>query len=286
MKNRGINIELERQQRSPEDWVFGSNSKVCIAAIPEADREKFLPPGEVQAAKEDMMDCASRGPVNILETKFTWLFAKNILNESNLKWLAEKGYVEPESTTIQFSDAFIAIKSGTTRNGNSMKAPLQAIHDWGLIPKHMMPLEPWMTFEDYHNKARITPEIEALATEFKSRFPVNYEVVNAKHFKILYNEDMIDLAGFAWPEPVNGVYPAVDMQVNHVFVGVRSPVHTIFDNYTDVVDGDFIKILASDYQLYDYGYRVFISENEIPKVVKKNAFLSFLNSLKSLICRR
>jgi hypothetical protein len=73
MINNGLNLELERQHQSNEDWVFGSASPTCIALIPEMDREKYLPVGEVQNAGDEKMDCATRGPVNILEAKFTFL---------------------------------------------------------------------------------------------------------------------------------------------------------------------------------------------------------------------
>lgn len=258
IKNHGIDLVKEKFDRQQEDWLYvGAESPTCITYIPELDRVKYLPKGEVQRGAEDMQDCASRGPLNILETKFNWLHQNNKFLLGNLEWLAQNGYLTEQG--IEFSDAFIAIKSGTTRNGNSLKAPLQAIHTHGLIPKAMLPLDSKMTWEEYHNPARITQKMIDLGLEFKKRFPINYDIVEEKNFNEVYIHDLIDMAGYAWPFPINGVYPRSNKQINHCFVGISRPKHQIFDNYRDTFDGDFIKNLASDYDMLDYGYRVIIS---------------------------
>jgi hypothetical protein len=262
IKNYGLNIELERQQMSEEDWQFGALSPVCIACIPESEREKYLPLGEVQRGREDMMDCATRGPINILETKFNWLYRNEKLTYENLAWLKSNGYVNTQGN-IEFSDAFIAIKSGTTRQGNSLKAPLHAIHEYGLVPKNLLPLNQSMTFDQYHDPKRITESIENLGREFIKRFTVNYEQVRDIHMDELLKDDFLDVAGYAWPNPAMGEYPKSDQPINHCFILHRHPKYYAFDNYIDPVDGDFIKKLASDYDFWDYGYRIIVSENEI-----------------------
>lgn len=271
--NYGLNLDLEAQHQSDEDYIYGGLSTVCLVNIPEIERISYLPEGEVQVGLEDMMDCGTRGPVNILETKFNWMHNHNMSLEDK-KWHQENGYVNSEGK-IEFSDAFIAIKSNTTRVGNSIKAPLQAINDYGLIPKKMLPLEKWMTFDDYHDKGRITRTMEKLGKEHKRRFPIYYEKVYSIHFGEVYKDDMLVLAGFAWPSPVNGEYPSVEDPFNHIFMGISNPKHMIFDNYIDEVDNDFIKKLASDYRLFEYGYRLYIEKG------KKSGF-SLFNFLKSL----
>src|ERR1041385_1135902 len=121
MKNHGFNVELERQHQSDDDWIFGADSAPCIALIPEAEREQYLPQGELQNIGSEKYDCASRGPINILEAKFTYLYQNYKLNKENRKWLEDNGYVQ--WGRVLFSDRFIAIKSGTTVGGNSLKAP-------------------------------------------------------------------------------------------------------------------------------------------------------------------
>lgn len=179
-----------------------------------------------------------------------------ILKE-NEEWLRGNGYITANG--VEFSDRFIAIKSGTTREGNSMKAPLEAIRKHGLIPKMLLPRDPSMTFEQYHDPRRITPNMEKIGQEFLSRFTINYEKVFELHYEELLREDLLNFAGFAWPDPVDGIYPKVPNDPNHVFVGVKRPKYVIFDNYEEA-PGDFIKVLAPDFDLLDYGYRLYITK--------------------------
>ena len=275
--NYGFSLELEKAHKSPEDKVFGSASYPCIALISEEERLKHLPDGEVQIAREDVMDCASRGPINIWEAKFTYLIRNKKLPLKHELWLREKGYVTAKGT-VEFSDAFVAINSGTTKQGNSLKAPLEAARKMGLIPKHLLPKENWMSFEDYHNPERITESMKELGKEFLSYFVLNYEQVSEKDYGELLEKDMLDVAGYAWPVEVNGVFPRSDLDPNHVFVVWSRPKYRVFDNYKDT-DGDFIKFLASDYDLLDYGYRVTVNLEKVDQV-KKNLFQTFLGFLK------
>ena len=278
VKNHGLSLTLEKEHQKPTDWIFGATSVPCIAQIPQNRRLDYLPKGEVQRGAEDVMDCASRGPVNILEAKFTFLVKSKRLSEQNEKWLYDNGYVQ--NGVVTFSDAYVAINSHTTPQGNSMIAPLEAIHKQGLTPKKMLPLEPWMRWSDYHKPSRITQSMVALGLKFLSRFTINYERVLEKDFESAYEQDMIDMAGFAWPEPIDGEYPRTDNDPNHVFVGIHLPKHNIFDNYQEA-PGDFIKKLAPDYDLLDYGYRLIIGEIKVEIPQEQ----SLITNLKNLLCK-
>lgn len=258
IKNYGLNLEKELADQSEKDWMFGAVDVTDIAPIPENERERYLPQGEVQKSdKEDMMDCASRGPNNILEAKLNYLIERKLLSFGNEMWLKQNGYVTDKG--VELSDAFTAIKAGTTRQGNSLKAPLEAMRTCGFIPKSKLPLEKWMTWEDYHNPQRITVEMDELGLEFVRRIPINYLKVLVADFPQVQKEDFIDVAGYAWPIPINGIYPKISYPPNHVWVNFRNRTFA-FDNYIDSVDGDFIKHLATDYEFYSHGYRVVINE--------------------------
>jgi len=265
----GFNPQLEREAQDGTEWIFGAADLRCLAeGIPENERSWYLPIGEIQRGVEDMSDCASRGPVNLLEAKFNWLMDKLILSFENDLWLRQNGYID---NGIKFSDAFVSINSGTTKQGNSMKAPIDAIRKHGLIPKRMLPLEPNMTWEDYHNPERITADMRDLGKEFLKRFSINYEKVYEKDFETLLHKDLLNVAGYAWPEPVNGEYPRTDNDPNHVFVAFKTPKYWIYDNYLDSVDGNFDKKLASDYDLLDYAYRLLVNQEAVKP--KKKCFI-------------
>jgi hypothetical protein len=266
IKNYGLDLERELAEQSEKDWIFGATSLVCIAEIPPTERIVCLPKGEVQQSnKTDMMDCATRGPNNIIETKLNWLIKNGKMPSKALNFL--KQYMNNEGK-VELSDAFTAIKSGTTMNGNSMKAPLEAIRTCGIVPKKLLPLLSWHSWTDYHNPNRITPEIEAIGKESLKYFNFNYERVLPENIKNFLQRDILNLAGFAWPEPIKGIYPKTFETANHVFMGLdndnlikyQTSNTDVFDNYIDPWDGDFIKKLAPDYEFYGQ-YRVIITIN-------------------------
>ena len=262
MKNTGLNLQLEQEHRKETDWEHGigtdkqllgaSQITRCIAEILPEARRQYLPAGELQNIGQEKMDCASRSIINILETKFNFLLQNNLLPERQYNFLQE--YLTPNG--IEFSDAAIAIWSGTTREGNSLIAPCEAVHKHGLVPKKLLPQLD--TFEAHHDPKRITPEIERIAKEFNSLFSINYIRVLEKDFKAVREWEMLDGGGFAWPQPTNGFYPRVEYDFNHAFMQIKNDIEA-FDNYFDSVDGDYIKQLAPDYKLVDYAYRLVIT---------------------------
>lgn len=278
-KNYGLNLELERQHVNEKtDWVYGALSAPCITDIPAGERNLYLPKGEIQNKGEDKFDCASRGPLNILETKFTWLLRNKKLLPENEAWLRANGYVVVRDGLewIEFSDCFVAQNSGTVPGlGNSLIKPLDAIHNAGLIPKALLPqIE---SAAEYYDPKRITPQMIGLGLEFKRRFTINYERVNAVHYAYLLQEDLLNVAGHAWPTPKKGEYPMTDEAFNHCFILFNLPAFLAFDNYIDSVDGDFIKKLAKNFKFLDYGYRVYIA-SQVPQK-KRNWLADFFKSL-------
>lgn len=256
MKNYGLDLARERAEQSPDDWRFGALSQPGLASIPLNLREKYLPQGERQFGREDFMDCASRSPHNQLEAQFTWLYEHNLLSPENRDFLLKRGYVN-NTGDIEFSDRFTAVLSNTTREGNSLKAPLESIRKNGLIPKAHLPAASSMTWEQYHDPKAITDEMRDLGREFTHRFTINYEQVYRDHFADCLKDDFIGVAGHGWPLPINGIYPQTDAPLNHAFL-LYQPKYHAFDNYEEKPQ-DFTKQLAPDFTFYEYGYRVFIS---------------------------
>lgn len=179
---------------------------------------------------------------------------------------------------VLFSDRMTAVLSGTSRQGNSLLAPIKAVHESGLIPKSMLPTTSEMTWDEYHDPEAITPKMIGLGKEFTERFKINYERVDEIFFKELLKDDMLNVAGYAWPQPVNGEYPRTENYPNHSFMIYKNPAYYVFDHYYDNGQmGDFIKKLADDYDLMDYAYRIFISSEGQPK--KTNWFKDILKNI-------
>lgn len=263
-KNYGIDWDREIAEQDGGEEQFGGLSQPCIASIPPGQFKKYLPQGELQNIGEEKMDCATRGPLNILEAKLNYLYTKELLEPEIKLFLEKNGYVTTRG--IELSDAFNAIKSGTTRQGNSLISPLHSIYEDGVIPKKMLPQ--LSRFDEHYNPNRITSEMVALGKQFKQYLPVRYRQVQKIFFKEFLKESPLDIAGYAWPEPVAGVYPRTVLRPNHVFVALPESTYEIFDNYADTYDGDFFKVLAPDYDFVDYGYELYIVGQNTEKVIK------------------
>ncbi len=269
IKNRGIDIERQKRARNPEkDWReeprFGAIPFPCRYAIPESLREQWLPVGEIQrGTTEDWSDCATRYGLNILEAKFTYAYQNGIMLPENRKWLEDNGYVNEGKIT--FSDRFIAILSHTTREGNSLIEPLETLRTKGLIPKPMLPAAKYMNFAMYHDPESITTAMIALGKEFVRRFTLNYREAKITIFGDVLDYDFLGVAGYAWPFPENGEYPRDDRPFNHAFCIYKRPAYNIFDNYVEIgTKDDFTKKLASNYALFEIGYRIYVAGEQVP----------------------
>jgi hypothetical protein len=261
MHNTGLDLEKEKAELKGDEWVFGALSPKCIFSVPEDEREDYLPVGELQNIGEEKSGCVTRAYNNKLEDKFTYADKKNIMPPELKKWGRDNRYAT-EDGVWTFSDAYIEILSGTTRSGNSLKAPAHAIYEHGLVPKSVLPqLDTW---DSHYNPIRITKDIKNLGLEFKKRFTINYEQVFTADMDSLLKHDMVGIAVYAWPLPENGEYPRTDLPLNHCVMAYRTPLTYIFDNYIDSTDGDFIKKLKVDYNIYDYGYRLYVSAQNVP----------------------
>lgn len=255
---KGLNLEKERLEQNGTEWQFSAAAPASIAIIPTQQRSNYLPAGELQFGLEDFMDCATRSPHNDLEAQFTYACDRKLFLPENIAWLIEKGYLDP-SGRITFSDRYTAILSGTTRQGNSLKAPLESIRKNGLIPKSMLPASKSMNFDQYHDPKAITKEMRDTGQEFARRFTINYDQVSHSSFKDALKSSMVGVAGYAWPQKKNNLYPRTEEPPNHAFLLYDLPAYQAFDNYAeDNNQTDFTKSLAPDYAFYEYGYRLYI----------------------------
>ena len=219
-----------------------------------------MPTGELQRRRgsRDPMACTSFSMLNVYETKMNNLIRRQKISREGVQWLQEKGYLD-ENGKLNLSDRFNAILAGNTPQGNSLKAPHEAMRKYGAIPEKMLPNKENMTWEEFHHKSDITQEMYDLGKEFLEHFPYNYIRTFKHKFEEYLKTDPIQCALYAWPRPVNGIYPFVDRGINHATELFKAKWF-IFDSYKDGYDGDFIKHLAPNYLLLHYGYRSVIRE--------------------------
>ncbi len=274
---RGLNLEKELREQDGTERKFGALSQPGLVSIPLLEREKYLPKGEDQNIGEEKFWCATASPLNALAALFTYHYQHD-MQPDNKKWLKDNGYTQYD--TVDFSDSFVAINSGTTREGNSLIAPLRAIRANGLVPKSRLPQ--LNGFDETYDPTRITQELKDLGAEFARRFTITYEQVSSVLFLDVLKDDFVGCALFAWPQPVNGVYSSDRTDFNHAIVLVTPDIDA-FDNY-EATQGDFLKRLARDYTVYPYGYRVILSAEDAGATKKKiNLLLQLIALLKEEI---
>ena len=259
-KSYGLDWKRELAEQSEEDWLAGATSPKGIVEIPLAVKESFLPTGRKQGGVWDTQACATFSPTNGYDAMVEYLY-QTVMTQENKDFFDRSGY--RRSGKMDSSDAFNAILSGTTRMGNSLKAPLDSIRKNGMIPNWMLPFEPSMTWDEFHNPNRITKEMIELGQECATRIIFAYERVYESDFSLWLETDFIDVGGYAWPIPVDGVYPRTENAPNHAFL-LYKPKYFANDSYPET-EGDYIKQLAPDYNFVDYGYRIYISKQTTPE---------------------
>ena len=248
----------------------------------EEDRDKYQLIGEVQRnANFDTQSCASRAPIEVIEEDLTHAYRNNLLHPDT------KAFIEP---CIQYkdglpfvvlADAYIAIKSGTTKEGNSLKAPSHALHEWGFVPGKWLPLEDWMDWDDYYDRDRITPDIEAYATESRKRLPIKYQQVPNTSFDTSLQKTSLSVAGHGWTFSENGIYPRTDYPFNHAFK-IFKRKYFAKDSYLDE-DGDWVKHLASNFKFFDWGYEIGIVEENVDIANIPNSYPLIVQLYQKLI---
>jgi hypothetical protein len=240
-------FDLERELREQD----GSELKLGavatdLALVPESVRSMYTPDGVAQFNNIfDTNGCASRAPLNILETKLNY-FTDHGMHPDLKKWFTNNGFTKYGKFVL--CDAFIEILSGTTPQGNSLKAPVDTIYRYGVIPAHLIPLEDGMSWNEYSNPKRVTQAHKDLGKEFLKRIGLAYEQVPLSNFRSYLTKDLLDVAGHGWPAPVNGVYPKTDAPLNHAFACVDTQIGAL-DNYEP-----FNKKLAQNFAFFDWGY--------------------------------
>lgn len=269
-----FNETKERAEQDGTEYQLGAIA-VDLALVPKELRLRYAPDGVLQFNSIfDTNGCASRAPLNILEAKLNY-FYNNGMHQDIKNWLNHNGYRVNDK--IVLSDAFIEILSGTTPTGNSLKAPIDAIHRYGVIPGTMLPLEEGMTRDEYMNPSRIKNAHKELGKEFLRRIGIGYEQVPASSFLEFLKKDYLDAAGHGWPEPKDGVYPRTDAQIQHAFALVQDAIDAL-DNYIPTT-----KRLAKDYKFFDWGYTLSITRQTpfpdetigIFETLKKHGLLAF-----------
>lgn len=263
-KNHGVDLKREKLEQSEKDWIYGAilakgiadDVAGVITALNAWPRPRngiyertlgkinhcviswikrlaqYYPKGEVQNLGAEKMDCVVRGFNNELEKILNYLVAKKIFPDSTIYWLRVNKFFDADGKIV-LSNRIPAKMSGTTIYGNSLKSVAEWIREHGIYPRALLPEDKPMSWNDYYDRSRITKDMLDIGEASKDVIQINYAKVYKRKFAKFFGN-------FFWK---------------------------IFDNYIDVVDGDFVKELAQDYIFLGYGYRLIIHSHPKEEII-------------------
>jgi len=247
IKNYGLIVE----PLSPEDWLFGSSGLGMEIRREDSDWTNYLPTGEKQKRNDvDKMCCVTASALNVLETEFIYQMKKNLINQDDLNWLKQYGYLD-ENGLPDFSDRFIAYLSGTSQIGNSFKKVADTIRKYGLIPETRLPYRKSMTWNEFYNPNEITNDLKNLGQEWLKRFPVNYEFVTSDYSEAR-KRNPLQVAIHAYNGIENDIYVRTELPLNHAVENQKRQF--IYDSYEP-----YEKQMAPDFIYMNYSTRFIIS---------------------------
>lgn len=238
---------------SPSDYIVGASPVTgqIEERLVNGIWTPYRPTNEVQFKKFafDTMSCASFSANNVIEYQINWMLQNGKINPEMKAWLNSKGYLE--DGVCNLSDRFLAIMSGTTKQGNFFQAVWDSVRNNGVIPERVFPFG-GNTFEEYHDANLITPEMKALGQEWKTKFEAFYEWItfdNNPDFTIDQLEACKKALKFA------PLHIAIPVPGTHAITleAIQEPNLTVFDQYPP-----FVNINQLNYQIH-YAMRGYVA---------------------------
>jgi len=260
-----------------KNWIFGGVTGIEKNEPQVNNWQPYLPSFERQKKRIDTMACITFSALNVLETKFNYYLREGLFDEDTVKWLRGYGYIGNDGL-VNFSDRFIAKLSNTTFNGNSYRVVGDTIREYGLVPESLWNYDDDIfNWEDYYKE--VPQSVIDIGKEFKKKFKINYEFVNVSRIGEAIKYSPIQCGVWAWPEPINGVYPKVDKLANHgvmLFVYNNSEIK-VFDTYQPS-----IKNLELSYRfgaLAKYSLEIINNQNIIMTNIPDNTLIQLVEGI-------
>jgi hypothetical protein len=209
-KHTGLLFKLQ-----PTDFITGATGVEFPVVLPTADWLPYKPLNEKQylQATFDTMSCATFSCLNVIETWLHFHREKGNFTKKQLDKLNELGFFADGLANC--SDRYTAIMSGTMKIGNYMQTVLDSVRHDGLLPDKDFAFG-GTTWEEYHDKTKITEDMKAKAKEILKIIKISYAWV----------QDPSDLSDDLTRGGIQGAIPET---ASHA-VQVINPT-TVFDTY-------------------------------------------------------
>jgi len=233
-------------EQRPTDFLAGSLP--FEERVKSSDWKDYLPEGEQQNNPFvfDTQSCVTFSLMNSVETQL----AQMSLSPAFKKFLRDNGYYK--NGKINFSDKFIAILSGTTKNGNSYVRVADTIRAYGLIPDSVLPFKAETTWEQWHAASQITPAMLELGQKFLKFASFGYEwVIENNSNGRIEAEEKKELERHLMHAPLN---IAVPKPATHAIL--MPSYYKVFDSYSPFYKDGTKKI--------NYAFKFVVNENVQP----------------------
>jgi hypothetical protein len=176
--------------RKDTDYVAGENSPLGYEVnIPSGDWTPHVPTPETQwGTGGDKMNCVTQSFHNQVEAELIFQMKVGTMPISHLQFLSDNGFLDSNGHP-NFNDRISAILNETTHDGNWLYKVADTARKVGLFPETMLPSDENLSWSEYYDKSKITPEMLALGKKFLEYFDITYEWVNVtapeltKHLK-------------------------------------------------------------------------------------------------------
>lgn len=155
-----INHGIISTEKRPADYLAGSFTLISFEERNKTgDWRQFLPTKEIQYGKEDSMSCVSFSACSAIEIQEKFLTGKE----------------------VNYSDRWIAKRSGTTPSGNWLYKVGDAVRHFGCVKESSYPAPPNYTFNQYHAEIPepLLSQLEAEGQEWLKKWDVKTEFVPA-----------------------------------------------------------------------------------------------------------
>lgn len=223
--NHGI-ILGQREQ----DWMAGSFTFISYEERnPSGDWTPYLVTKEKQYGKQDSMSCVSFSACSSIEIQEKFLTGKE----------------------VNYSDRWIAKRSGTTVHGNWMYVVGDTIRRDGLVREERYPAPPNYTFNEYHADIQepLLSELKKEGQEWLSEWDIKTEFVPATKESILKH---VKHAPLQLATLTHAIVFAVAAGEDGV---------TVFDTYPH--SGDYL--VKIPYSQIEAAYKYVLTPKQMPK---------------------
>jgi hypothetical protein len=142
----------------------------------------------------DTSSCWCLAPINSAEDQLEWLNKNNMFSKEALHFFTSNGYIDFDED-FSLSERYLEIKGGNKTNGGTAEEGEQLIQKPGCIPREMLTYSLEQLQErsqyfngdfqavvnDYFNSKYITPQMDALADQFRKYVNVAYQIIGKKY---------------------------------------------------------------------------------------------------------